>query len=71
LGLLLTDGTLVITVKVKKITKILRKIQNCGDGELDAENEWYSGWVMGICRTVSPHRSSSRSNASSKLAKSN
>ena len=71
MGLLFTDGTLAITVKVKKIAKIFRKIPNCGDGELDAENEWHSGWVMGICRTVSRHRSSSRSNASlSKTAKS-
>jgi len=44
-------------VKVKKITKILRKMQNCGDGELDAENEWHSGWVMEIFTTVSRHRS--------------
>ncbi|PYX11740.1 MAG: hypothetical protein DMG84_23265 [Acidobacteria bacterium] len=66
-----TDGTLVITVKVKKITKIFCKIPNCGDRELDGENEWHSGWVMGICRTVSRHRSSSRSNAwRSKIAKS-
>ena len=45
MGLLFTDGTLAITVKVKKITKIFRKIPNCGDGELDAEMEWYSDWV--------------------------
>jgi hypothetical protein len=70
LGLLFTDGTLAITVKVKKITKIFRKILNCSHGELDAENEWHSGWVMGICGTVSRHRSSSRSNAAlSKLRK--
>jgi len=71
IGLLFADGTLAITLKVKKITKIFRKIPNRGDGDLDAENEWHSGWVIGICRTVSRHRSSSRSNASlSKTAKS-
>src|SRR5438093_1151333 len=47
---------------MKKIAKMFRKIPNYGDGQLDAENEWYSRWVIGICRTVSRHRSSSRSN---------
>jgi len=34
---LFTDGTLAITLKVKKITKIFRKIRNFGDGEMDVE----------------------------------